>query len=199
MTSRSLWLFCPSGGAVGPPEAGEPTPRLESTPEEDPAPRPSKRLTVLTQCVWTDEAERSRVLKVLCQRMAVNRLDRPFWVGRHLIRPATRHVEGESGSADFCVHYKIHVSAPERRPARPLPTSASLQQVGHTCIGPSRHGRRGVCVRVCVLTVVCVRIERLRLCMKQKYQEGPSLNSLTFMSCASAVAFIQICREASTC
>lgn len=134
VTSCFLWLFCPSGGVVGPPEAGEPTPGPEPTPEEDPAPRPSKRLTVLTQCVWTDEAERSRVLKVLCQRMALNRLDRPFWVGRHLIRPASRHVESESGSAD-CVHYKIHVSAPERRrPARPPPTSTSLQQVEHTCV-----------------------------------------------------------------
>lgn len=137
VTSRFAWLFCPSGGAVGLPEAGEPTPGSQPTPGEDPAPRPSKRLTVLTQCVWKDEAERSRVLKVLCQRMALNRLDRPFWVGRHLIRPATRHVEGESGSADFCVHYKIHVSAPERRrPDQPPPTSASLQQVGHTSRGP---------------------------------------------------------------
>lgn len=136
---------------MGPPETEEPTPGQEHTPEEDPAPRPSKRLTVLTQCVWTNEAERSRVLKVLCQRMALNRLDRPFWVGRHLIRPATRHVEGESGSADCCVHYKIHVSAPERRrPARPPPTSASMQQVGHACIGPIRHGRRGGRTYACV-------------------------------------------------
>lgn len=124
---------------MGPPEAGDPA------PGEDPPPRPSKRLTVLTQCVWRDEAERSRVLKVLCQRMALNRLDRPFWVGRHLIRPAGRYVEGEVGSADCCVHYKIHVSAPERRsPAGPLPTSAMLQQVGgHDCRGPIRHRRRG--------------------------------------------------------
>lgn len=143
LTSQFPWLFCLSEGAMGPPEAGELTPRPGPSPEEDPAPRPSKRLTVLTQCVWTDETERSRVLKVLCQRMALNRLDRPFWVGRHLIRPAGRHVEGERDSGNCCINYKIHVSAPvSRKPARLLPTI--LQQVGkRTCRGPIKHWRRG--------------------------------------------------------
>lgn len=129
---------------MGPTEAKELNLKPEPSPEEEPAPRPSKRLTVLTQCVWKDEAERSRVLKVLCQRMALNRLDSPFWVGRHLIRPAGSHVEGDSDSGNFCINYKIHVSAPaNRKPARLLLTSQ--KKVGkYISRGLIQHWRRGM-------------------------------------------------------
>ncbi|TKS87256.1 hypothetical protein D9C73_021380 [Collichthys lucidus] len=53
--------------------------------------------------------------------MALDRLDRPFWIKKYLISPISQTVE-ESG-ADRCIQYKIHISRPRlerEEPAGPV-------------------------------------------------------------------------------
>lgn len=129
--------FCSPGELVQPPQS-EGVQRAP-TPPAEPPPKPSKRLTILTECVWANEGDRSRVLKVLCERMASNQLNRRFWIKKYLIIPMAQHVEG-SGT-DRCVHYRIRITTPKTvKPAAPMasrPPSPPSPQVGSNLITPA--------------------------------------------------------------
>ncbi|XP_047467070.1 MAX dimerization protein MGA a isoform X2 [Mugil cephalus] len=76
-----------------------------------PAPKPSKRLFILAECKWASDGDRNLVLKKLCEAMAQDRLDQPFWIRKYLIQPVSRTVV-ESGT-DHCIQYKVHISRPK--------------------------------------------------------------------------------------
>lgn len=79
-------------------------------------------MIILAECVWASEGERSLVLKELCERMACDQLDKPFWLRHYFISPVAQTAEG--GGAHCCLQYKIHISTPN--PAVPGET----EQVG---------------------------------------------------------------------
>ncbi|XP_044023006.1 LOW QUALITY PROTEIN: MAX dimerization protein MGA a [Siniperca chuatsi] len=104
-----------------PPPAGEPVQPAPSdrppSPPAEPTPKPSKRLIILAECKWPSDADRNHVLKKLCEAMALDRLDEPFWIRKYLISPISQTVE-ESG-ADSCIQYKIHISRPQLEQGKP--------------------------------------------------------------------------------
>ncbi|XP_056248740.1 MAX dimerization protein MGA a isoform X5 [Seriola aureovittata] len=106
-----------------PPPAGEPAQPAPSSPPPEPTPKPSKRLIILAECKWVSDADRNYVLKKLCEAMAQDRLDGPFWIRKYLISPISQTVE-QSG-ADHCIQYKIHISRPrvERESPAAPPTA----------------------------------------------------------------------------
>lgn len=122
-----------AGNRVQPAPSNRP-----SSPPTEPPPKPSKRLIILAECTWASDGDRNRVLKKLCEAMARDGLDEPFWIKKYLISPISQTVE-ESG-ADRCIQYKIHISrpklerenpaAPEKPPRRGQQTGARPQQVG---------------------------------------------------------------------
>ncbi|CAN9501918.1 unnamed protein product [Ophioblennius macclurei] len=97
------------------------------TPAED-VPKPSKRLFIVANCRW-GSGERSYVLKKLCEAMAKDQLEKPFWIKNYLIRPSAITVDG---GADPCTHYKVHIS-------RPMDDEKDQQ----TCAGAPPAGRPG--------------------------------------------------------
>ncbi|XP_050923742.1 LOW QUALITY PROTEIN: MAX dimerization protein MGA a [Lates calcarifer] len=99
------------------PPPGEPPPPPPPPPPSEPPPKPSKRLIILAECKWASDADRSHVLQSLCEAMAQDRLDAPFWIRDYLISPISQSVE-ESG-ADRCIQYEIHISRPRVEPERP--------------------------------------------------------------------------------
>ncbi|XP_045918360.1 MAX dimerization protein MGA a isoform X2 [Micropterus dolomieu] len=108
--------------APPPPPPGEPVQPVPSgRPATPPAePKPSKRLIILAECKWLSDADRNHVLKKLCEAMAMDQLNRPFWIRKYLISPISQTQE-ESG-ADSCIQYKIHISRPQQdqeQPAQP--------------------------------------------------------------------------------
>ncbi len=114
------------------------------SPPAEPPPKPSKRLIILAECKWQSDSERGLVLKELCERMAFDLLDKPFWIKSLLISPVGQTVE-ESGT-NSCIQYKIHISRPkvERekpaapvRPAQGKQTQTKHQQVGEN-VSPSQ-------------------------------------------------------------
>lgn len=100
------------------------------TPPEEPQPKPSKRLIILAECVWASDADRGHVLMKLCERMASDQLDQPFWVKKYLISPIAQTTEG--CGADHCIQYKIHISTPKIEPEKPSEAVTSSQQGGPT-------------------------------------------------------------------
>lgn len=111
-----------AGTSPLPSSPGEP--QVE-TPEEPP-PKPSKRLIILAECVWASDNDRSLVLKELCERMACDQLDKPFWVRQYFISPVAQTAEG--GGTDCCIQYKIHISTPKVEPENPA-ASGEKEQV----------------------------------------------------------------------
>ncbi|XP_068195672.1 MAX dimerization protein MGA a isoform X2 [Antennarius striatus] len=108
----------PEGESVPPPSSDEPpSTDLESLP------KPSKRLIVHAECKWTSDPNQSNMLKELCERMARDELDKPFWISKYLIRPVQRMEEedGENG----CIQYKIHISTPNLEPEK---TAAAVKK-----------------------------------------------------------------------
>ncbi|XP_076605255.1 MAX dimerization protein MGA a isoform X2 [Chaetodon auriga] len=103
------------------------------SPPAEPPPKPSKRLIILAESKWASDSDRSHVLKKLCERMAWDQLDKPFWIKNYLISPISQTVE-ESGT-DRCIQYKIHISRPkleQETPAAPVkPQRKTEQQQDH--------------------------------------------------------------------
>ena len=106
----------PAGDLVQPPSSSVCPP---SPPSEE-SPKPSKRLIILAECKWAGEADRNQVLKELCERMAWDQLDEPFWIKKYLISPMGQTVEGTGTSSNRCIQYKIHISMPKLEPEKPV-------------------------------------------------------------------------------
>lgn len=141
---HSPWgLFWKLIQVLGFPSAGEPVQPVPSgRPATPPAePKPSKRLIILAECKWLSDADRNHVLKKLCEAMAMDQLNRPFWIRKYLISPISQTQE-ESG-ADSCIQYKIHISRPQQdqeQPAQPEnQKETNRQQVARIC-GPPLPG-----------------------------------------------------------
>uniref|UniRef100_A0A3B3U3V7 T-box domain-containing protein n=1 Tax=Poecilia latipinna TaxID=48699 RepID=A0A3B3U3V7_9TELE len=67
--------------------------------------KPSKRLMILADCKWVNDSDRSYVLKKLCEAMAQDQLDKPFWIKNYLITPIDETVDETSGNR--CIEYKV--------------------------------------------------------------------------------------------
>uniref|UniRef100_UPI001ED82428 MAX dimerization protein MGA a n=1 Tax=Scatophagus argus TaxID=75038 RepID=UPI001ED82428 len=122
----------------GPPPDKPVQPALSDwtlVPAESPL-KPSKRLIILAECKWTSDADRSHVLKELCERMAWDQLDQPFWIKKYLISPISQTVEG-SGS-DRCIQYKIHISRPKLDPVKPAAPVKPQHQEKHRQTEPQQ-------------------------------------------------------------
>lgn len=65
------------------------------------------------------------MLRELCERMACDQLDKPFWVRQYFISPVTQTTEG-SGT-DCCIQYKIHISTPKQEPENPAASGEMVQ------------------------------------------------------------------------
>ncbi|XP_061906610.1 MAX dimerization protein MGA a isoform X4 [Entelurus aequoreus] len=76
--------------------------------------KPSRRLTILTECGWKLDADRDYVLKKLCEAMARHSLDKPFWARKYYISPISQTVEGSG--AGRCIHYKVLISRSSHAP-----------------------------------------------------------------------------------
>ncbi|XP_032403340.1 MAX dimerization protein MGA a isoform X1 [Xiphophorus hellerii] len=72
--------------------------------------KPSKRLMILADCKWVNDSDRSYVLKKLCEAMAQDQLDRPFWIKNYLITPIDETVDETNGNR--CIEYKVQISTP---------------------------------------------------------------------------------------
>uniref|UniRef100_A0A8P4G9F9 MAX gene-associated protein n=1 Tax=Dicentrarchus labrax TaxID=13489 RepID=A0A8P4G9F9_DICLA len=130
---RNLKLKETKSRPSGLPTVGEPVQSSPSnrppTPPAEPPPKPSKRLIIMAECQWACEADQSLVLKELCERMAWDRLDQPFWIKKYLISPMGQTVE-ESGP-NSCIQYKIHISRPKlerEKPAAPMKPAQRAKQ-----------------------------------------------------------------------
>lgn len=113
--------------------------------------------------MWDGDADRSHVLKELCERMAYDQLDQPFWIKKYLISPMGQTVEG-SGT-DQCIQYRIHISMPKLEPEKPVAPAAQSEsappQVG-VRLNRTLMGQDGTCV---LLTVF--------LRSNQRWEAGP--------------------------
>lgn len=98
----------------------------------------------MAECVWTSDAVRSHVLKQLCERMACDQLDQPFWVQQYLISPVGQTVEGSG--ADSCIQYKIHISRSNVQPEKPAALVTSSQQGKARASRQQQVGGRQVCL-----------------------------------------------------
>ncbi|KAI4882943.1 hypothetical protein NFI96_015613, partial [Prochilodus magdalenae] len=67
---------------------------------------PTKRLEIVSKCKWVTAGSRNVVLRVVCERMAQDRLKQPFWVGKYQIQPISKTDEGST------VTYKVSISQP---------------------------------------------------------------------------------------
>ncbi|XP_026868973.2 MAX dimerization protein MGA a isoform X2 [Electrophorus electricus] len=71
---------------------------------------PTKRLEIVSRCKWATAGSRNIVLSVVCEHMAQDRLNSPFWIGKYRIEPVTKTVqETEEGST---ITYKVVISEP---------------------------------------------------------------------------------------
>lgn len=135
------------------PSAGEPVQTPASDPPAEPTPKPSKRLVIRADCKWESDTDRNHALKRLCEAMAQDQLDQPFWIRKYLISPISQTVE-ESGT-DRCIQYKVRVSRPKILQEKP----AALKI--HSEMDPAaRHtqvGRMRICLPdVCLTGFVCI-------------------------------------------
>lgn len=104
---------------------------FSSVREPAATPKPSKRLTIVAECRWRSDADRDRMLKKLCEAMAQDRLNEPFWFRRYLVSPVSQTVEESNG--ERCIQYKIHISQPKLGRQKP-----EQQQDGQTGTKPRR-------------------------------------------------------------
>lgn len=124
LKQRDLTLMEATTRPSSPPPVDEPiqpTPISQppSPPPEIPT-KPSKRLIILAECKWESDANRNHILMKLCEAMAQNQLDNPFWIGKYLITPIS-HTVDENGTG-HCIQYKIYISTPKvgwEKPALP--------------------------------------------------------------------------------
>ncbi|KAL7380110.1 hypothetical protein ABVT39_011908 [Epinephelus coioides] len=130
LKQRDLTLKSTETKPSSPPPAADPLPLAPSawspSPPSEPPPKPSKRLIILAECKWENDSDRSLVLKNLCEAMAWDRLDEPFWIKNYLISPISQTVEDSGGNR--CIQYKIHISRPLLEPEKPVKPVKPPQQ-----------------------------------------------------------------------
>ncbi|XP_033935114.1 MAX gene-associated protein isoform X2 [Pseudochaenichthys georgianus] len=104
------------------PPSGDPQ------PAPSPPAKPSKRLIIVAECQWVKEGDRNMVLRTLCEAMARDNLEKPFWIKDYLVSPVSTSLEESEG--ERCIQFKMHISRPKltkeepakrRRPRRPKP------------------------------------------------------------------------------
>lgn len=100
-----------------PPPTEAPPSEPSPSPPAEPISKPSKRLFIMADFKWKSEADRSHVVMELCEAMARDRLDRPFWIRNYLICPTAQSVEGSG--ADQCIQYHVKISRPTPKPGKP--------------------------------------------------------------------------------
>lgn len=133
----------PNGGfSVSSAADADPAPGSDPpSPSEERHPKPSKRLLIVADCKWGGDSERSYVLKKLCEAMALDNLDRPFWIRKYLITPVDQTVDDSSGNR--CIQYKVHISTPlvkEQAPPTGNPGSHGGEQAVRAA---AEHGQEG--------------------------------------------------------
>ncbi|XP_073783530.1 MAX dimerization protein MGA a isoform X7 [Danio rerio] len=71
---------------------------------------PAKRLEMMSECTWTSIDMRNNVMRIVCEHMAQDRLNQPFWIGKYFIKPVSKTLEEEeNGSVEI---YKVIISQP---------------------------------------------------------------------------------------
>lgn len=98
----------PGPGRRSFPASRQHAPDASETPAAEA--KASKRLVMVAECEWKSEADRSYMLKTLCEAMSHRRMDKPFWVRNYLVSPMSRTVE-RSGAHRY-VQFKVHVTRP---------------------------------------------------------------------------------------
>ncbi|XP_030574303.1 MAX dimerization protein MGA a isoform X1 [Archocentrus centrarchus] len=93
-----------------PPATEAPPSEPPPSPPAEPISKPSKRLFIMADFKWKSEADRSHVVMELCEAMARDQLDRPFWIKNYLICPTSQSVEGSG--AERCIQYHVKISSP---------------------------------------------------------------------------------------
>ncbi|KAJ8353574.1 hypothetical protein SKAU_G00211410 [Synaphobranchus kaupii] len=76
---------------------------------------PSKVLEIVSECKWAKKSDQNRVLRVVCEHMAQNRLSHPFWIGPYYIQPLSQTCRREGQGQS--VTYKVCISQPASTPA----------------------------------------------------------------------------------
>lgn len=71
---------------------------------------PTKRLEIVSKCKWETAGSRNVVLRVVCERMAQDRLKHPFWVGKYQIQPISKTVL--ETDEESIITYKVSISQP---------------------------------------------------------------------------------------
>ncbi|XP_072221389.1 MAX dimerization protein MGA a isoform X4 [Leuresthes tenuis] len=108
-------------------EAVQPLPsKVPPSPPKEPTPKPSKRLFILADCRWESDTDQSYVLKKLCEAMAQDQLDQPFWIRKYLISPIDQTVEGSG--ANRCIQYRIRISTSKLQRENPKTVKLSRKQ-----------------------------------------------------------------------
>ncbi|KAK1875483.1 MAX associated protein [Dissostichus eleginoides] len=110
-----------------PPAAGDPQPA--PSPPAKPLPKPSKRLIIVAECQWVKEGDRNMVLRTLCEAMARDNLEKPFWIKDYLVSPVSTSLEESDG--ERCIQFKMHISRPKltkEEPARPRRTKRPIKE-----------------------------------------------------------------------
>ncbi|XP_061698881.1 MAX dimerization protein MGA a isoform X9 [Syngnathoides biaculeatus] len=96
----------PEGKPLEPAPSVPPLPAPSGSPQRvSEESRPSRRLTILTECRWNCDDDRDHVLQTLCEAMALDRLDKVFWTRKYQINPISQTVEDNS-----TVHYKVLIT-----------------------------------------------------------------------------------------
>ncbi|XP_062252885.1 MAX dimerization protein MGA a isoform X2 [Platichthys flesus] len=142
---RDLPLMEAKTSAPSPPAAAQPvSPVRPQSPPPEPAPKPSKRLIIIAECKWAIDTDRNYVLKRLCEAMAQDRLDQPFWLQKYFIRPTSQNVE-ESGRG-CCTQYIVHITRPtedgEKPAAPPKPLRLGNQRTDKPQLQEESHLRQ---------------------------------------------------------
>lgn len=68
-------------------------------------------------CKWNQDSDQNYVLRKLCEAMAQDQLDQPFWIRSYLISPQGQTIQGSG--ADQCVQYRIKISRPNLKKQNP--------------------------------------------------------------------------------
>lgn len=84
-----------------------------ASPPAESASKPLKRLFIKANCTWSSNADRTFVLKKLCEAMARQQLTKPFWIKQYHIIPISETVQGTGNNQ--CIQYRVQVTTPKAK------------------------------------------------------------------------------------